>query len=229
MEILDTIPFEPDLDTALSELHLERGSPDAKDAEELIEAACRVAKPKAIYDACYIEAKTDDTVTLRGTTFASRVLRVNLEKAHKAFPYVATCGTELDELDIAPEDLIRRFWLDEIKGMALGAAMGHLREHLASEYAFRHLSSQSPGDASHDLWPIEQQKELFSVFGDVETLIGVALTDSFLMIPNKSVSGIYFPTEVSFESCKLCPRAICPNRRAPFDRDLLASYKGGKD
>ncbi|MBC8461851.1 MAG: hypothetical protein H8D67_28105 [Deltaproteobacteria bacterium] len=37
---------------------------------------------------------------------------------------------------------------------------------------------------------IEQQKELFSIFGNVEDLIGVKLTDSYLMIPNKSVSRL---------------------------------------
>jgi hypothetical protein len=48
----------------------------------------------------------------------------------------------------------------------------------------------------------------------------VTLTDSFLMVPTKSVSGIVFPTEVSFESCRLCPRSDCPGRRAKYDPNL---------
>ena len=47
----------------------------------------------------------------------------------------------------------------------------------------------SPGASEKYVWPIEQQKELFSLFEYVEKLIGVKLTDSYLMIPNKSVSG----------------------------------------
>jgi len=58
----------------------------------------------------------------------------------------------------------------------------------------------------------------------VKDLIGVELTDSFLMIPNESVSGIYFPAEVRFETCQLCPREICPGRRAPYDKNLLQAY-----
>ena len=69
-------------------------------------------------------------------------------------------------------------------------------------------------------WPITQQQQLFSLFGDVEAKIGVRLTDSFLMLPMKSVSGVYFPTETSFESCRLCPRKVCPGRRAPYDPKL---------
>ena len=50
--------------------------------------------------------------------------------------------------------------------------------------------------------------------------LGVRLTDSLLMIPSKSVSGIRFPTEQTFASCQLCPRAGCPSRQAPYDATL---------
>jgi len=46
------------------------------------------------------------------------------------------------------------------------------------------------------------------------------------MVPVKSVSGILFPTEESFASCQLCPREVCPGRRAPYDPDLYdAKYR----
>jgi hypothetical protein len=48
----------------------------------------------------------------------------------------------------------------------------------------------------------------------------VELTDSFLMVPNKSVSGLRFPTETSVENCQLCPREVCPGRRTPYDPKL---------
>jgi hypothetical protein len=34
------------------------------------------------------------------------------------------------------------------------------------------------------------------------------------------VSGIFFPSESGFESCQLCRRDPCSERRAPFDADL---------
>ena len=52
------------------------------------------------------------------------------------------------------------------------------------------------------------------------TAIGVKLTESYLMEPNKSVSGIRFPTEERFESCMLCPRQDCPGRRSAYDPEL---------
>jgi hypothetical protein len=78
----------------------------------------------------------------------------------------------------------------------------------------------NPGSGDARLWPIGQQRPLFELLGDVEAAIGVRLTPSFLMVPNKSVSGILFPTEVRFESCQLCTRENCPRRRAPYSGEL---------
>jgi hypothetical protein len=142
----------------------------------------------------------------------------------RVFPYIATCGREADEAPLPSDDMMAPFWLDTIKGMALGAAGEALRDHLSRTYAVGRMSSMNPGAGPHDLWPIEQQSQLFSLLGDVEGRIGVRLTDSFLMIPNKTVSGIYFPTEITFEACKLCPREVCQGRRAPYDEALSKSY-----
>ena len=61
---------------------------------------------------------------------------------------------------------------------------------------------------------------MFELLGDKAGEIGVRLTNSFLMIPNKSVSGMYFPTEWDYDNCRLCPRDACPSRQAPYDRNL---------
>jgi hypothetical protein len=70
-------------------------------------------------------------------------------------------------------------------------------------------------------WPLAQQRPLFQLLGNAEVAVGVHLTESCLMVPNKSISGLRFPTETSFESCQLCPRPDCPNRRARYDAELF--------
>ena len=52
--------------------------------------------------------------------------------------------------------------------------------------------------------------------------IGLELTDSCLMLPYKSVSGIAYETEATFENCMLCTRENCPTRRAPYDASMGA-------
>jgi len=228
MKILDNIPFELDIDSLLSCLHIDKESEDAKDIQDLVETVAPIAKPKAVYKVSYIQSKDYDTVKIGGVIFSSRVLRVNLDKVERVFSYIATCGRELDEIISPSDDFIRQYWLDTIKGMVLEAGVKYLKGYLKRKYALGDTSSMAPGAGGQDLWPIEQQKQLFSLFGNVEDLIGVKLTDSFLMIPNKSVSGLCFPTEIRFESCQLCARRICAGRRAPYDKNLLESYHKGE-
>lgn len=225
MEIMNHIPFELDVDILLSQLRIEKESQDEADVLQLVDTVAPSIRPKALYKVAYIDDKGLDTVVIEGVTFSSRILRLNLESAEKVFPYVATCGRELDEVDLPNDDFMMPFYLDTIKGMALDASIDYLCNYLKSKYRLGQTSSMNPGSATEEVWPIEQQKELFSLFGDVERLIGVNLTDSYLMIPNKSVSGIYFPTEKSFSSCQVCPRNGCRGRRAPYDATLLQEYK----
>ncbi len=51
------------------------------------------------------------------------------------------------------------------------------------------------------------------------------MTDSCLMIPIKSVSGIFFPNADKFESCQLCEREHCQGRRAPYSEELVRKYE----
>jgi hypothetical protein len=164
-------------------------------------------------------------VTIDGVTFTSRVLRKNLDKAERVFAFVATCGRELDELEIDADEFLAGFWLDTLKATSLLESIRYLNDYLDRTYALGRTSSMSPGSGDVSVWPIEQQKELFSLLGDVTGAIGVELTPSYLMVPNKTVSGIRFPTEIDFRTCQLCHREDCPSRVAPFDRALWESIE----
>ena len=224
MEVLDNIPFRLDVETVLKQLHQNKGNKYiGAIVQELIDIVCPIAKPKAIYKVSYVENKNGDSLYIDGVRFTSRVLRVNLDKVERVFPYVATCGRELDEIAIPSDDYMKYYCLDVIKEMTLRSAISYLTDYLTRNYALGQMSRMHPG--SLEDWPITQQKELFSIFGNVEDLVGVKLTESFLMIPIKSVSGICFPTEIRFESCQLCPREICHERRAPYNSDLVRKYK----
>jgi len=229
VEILTDIPFELDLKAFSERLHVEPGSADAAELADLLDNARAVGSPKAVYKESYVEARGDGTVTLDGVTFTSRALRANLDGVERVFPYLATCGNELDRIPLPPGDMFKAFWLDEIKATLLGFSADHLRACLDRRFALGKTSTMSPGEGEVSVWPIEQQAELFSLFGDTEGLIGVELTDSFLMVPNKTMSGIRFPSEIDYRSCQLCRREDCPGRAAPFDRALWESVQRGTE
>ena len=223
MQVLDQCPFVIEADEVLRRAGLD-GVADGLECEvqALVTAARTVGKPKAVYDVVYVEEKTADSVRIGGVQFESRVLRINLEEVERVFPFVATCGTELDQLSVDNGDMLLGYCLDTIKEMALRRAAACLHDHLKSTYALGRTSTMSPG--SLEDWPITQQRELFALLGDVAGLVGVRLTESLLMVPPKSVSGIVFPTEVAFESCQLCPRERCDSRRVAYAPELAARY-----
>lgn len=190
--------------------------------QTLLEVAKPLISAKAIYKVCYIEKKFEDTVIIEGIRLKSRVLSKNLEKVGRVFPYIVTIGTSLEQRADASTDLLEKYYLDKIGNMALSEARNHLEGHLCSRFALDGLSFMSPG--SLEDWPIEEQRALFSVLKGAEDSIGVRLTKSLVMIPRKSVSGIYFPTEVTFHSCQLCPRQNCEGRKARYNGDLAKEY-----
>lgn len=218
--ILDRIPLQFNLDELSKYLHLREDSSRRENLQSLVTQAQAIARPKVLYKVAYVASRGDDYVVIDGTRLDSRVLRVNLEGAHRTFIYVATCGREVADWAKAQSDMLQRFWSDQICQMILVQAIQALRQHLAEQYHPGHVSFMNPGSLPD--WPIQQQTALFSMLGNVEESIGVRLTQGLLMEPIKSSSGIYFPTEATFESCQLCLREECPGRRAPYDPDLYA-------
>ena len=202
----------------MAKYRIEPGSDNAMAFEELVARVQAAGKPRAVYEVVYIDEKGDDWVVAGGVRFTSLALRRNLDQAERLFPYVVTCGREVDSV-LRPEDGIRqKAWLYVLKSELVGAAVGQVAEHIAKHHLISHLSSMNPGSGDAAMWPLAQQKELFSLLGDVEGQIGVRLTESCLLVPEMSVSGVMFPTETDFQSCQVCHRERCPNRRAAFSQ-----------
>jgi hypothetical protein len=227
METLTEIPFALDEVTLMKQAHVEPGSDDAKELRAVMDIAVKVGKPKAAYTLSFVEARDGDTVELGGISFTSRTLARNLESSERIFPMVATCGHEMDEACPARVDMVKEFWWDLIKSELLVAANKHLNEHLHRKFRLGKTAVMRPGSGDASVWPIEQQQGLFALLGDVEQAIGVRLTDSFLMVPNKTTSGILFSTEVDFRSCEVCHRENCLSRHAPFNQQLWEEIQNG--
>ncbi len=222
MEILDNIPIHLDAEEVLKELHLGEKKGYSDIVQELVELASSIIQPKAIYEVSYVDNKNNDTVDIGGIKFTSHVLRVNLAKIGRVFPYIVTIGKELEGKEASLDNLLKQYCLDAIGDEALSLIEQYLEDYLKKKYKLGQISSMSPGSLKD--WPITQQKQLFSIFDNVEGSIGVKLNPSLLMIPRKSESGIYFPTEVKFYSCQLCSRERCMDRQAPYDKNLAERY-----
>lgn len=212
--VLNNFPCEIDFDALLDKLHMKQESSYSAELERMATEAQLLARPKIMYKEAAIEVRGDDFVVIDKIKFTSRLLRENMEEALKAYPFVVTCGTELEAWSKQYEDYFANFCADAIKEMALRSAINMFEAHLDKEFGLGHAVNMNPGGLAE--WPITEQIHVFDLLGNVEELIGVRLTESCLMLPIKSVSGIRFPKEGAFENCQLCPREKCPNRKAPY-------------
>jgi len=181
---------------------------------EMMDQANTLARPTALF--CVSPVAADGSIN--GVFTGSALVRERLSGRSRCFPYIASCGTALEEWSRQYRgDFLLEFWADEIKKRFLlqgfRAWSAYIREHYRTT---GHVAALNPGSLPG--WPISGQAELFRILGGrefVEEAIGVTYSDTFLMLPSKTISGICFESEVFYENCQYCPLTDCPNRRAP--------------
>ena len=213
------IPLELDADSVIKFLEF-RGSNERLEsvALELIDKAASIARPKGIYMVLQAHRIDRDTVDVSGVRFTSRVLSKLVDIPKTVYPLIATIGPELDDLTAPPRDMWQNLCLDTIKTIVLISGIEYLSGYLKDKYSLDGTAYMNPGEI--DDFPISQQVPLFSLFNGAEKQIGVSLTKGGVMKPIKSRSGIMFPDDTGFLSCRLCTQPRCPGRRAAYDPEL---------
>jgi len=225
MVALVDIPFNIDVNQSIKRLGIRPGTEHVRNFRSLASKVREIGRPKVLYKVSYIDRRSADSVTIDGVRFTSLALRKNLDAVQRVFPYIATCGTELDTIEIAQGDLLKKSWIAFLKQNLFLAGMEYLQGHINKRYKIPKLASMNPGAGDASVWPIEQMEQLFTLFDEdeVERLIGVRTTKNHIIVPDMSIAGILFPTKIDFYSCQLCHREKCPDRRAPFEKELWES------
>ena len=214
VKILSLDKPQVSLDALLSALKVGHDDEDIELIKRMLGEALSIAKPAAMY-AAYEPEISNGIIYINGTCFDWPFVYEKLHSQRTVVPYVATCGVAVDGWSKAYTGIFDQFIADTIKYLLLGQIMEVLHKETALLYdPKKSASSINPG--SLEVWPINGQGPLFKALGGVTDDIGVRLEESFLMVPNKSVSGIFFETEEHYDNCMLCPRENCPNRRAEY-------------
>ncbi|MCD8140337.1 MAG: hypothetical protein LUE17_11265 [Planctomycetaceae bacterium] len=218
------IDFVPDRQDLLRRLSLDETSEEAEDFFALLDRLTPVGKPKAAVLHATVDVADPETgrVVVGGVEFSSTLLAGHLKDQTEAWPHLATCGRELYDAVQAIPDPFERYWGEEILEAALAQARAAMLQHLEKEHHVGKIASMGPGSLIE--WPISQQEPLFRLMAEGVAFTGIELTKTMLMLPNKSISGILFKSEKDWESCVLCPRQKCPNRRAEYDPDFAMAH-----
>jgi len=204
------------------------------EVDDLIAEAEQIAMPKAYVLPATIDELEEDHVVLSGVMFPSTLMPQQLkylfekEDRPTLFAYTLTCGQELHKWFLSQTDFLLQGVAEDITIRYLGLIGNAMREYVSGTcMPGKHFSAMNPGSLPN--WPISQQRPLFALLGDVMGEIGVELTESFLMLPVKSVSGLLFEAAEHYTNCSLCPRDGCPHRRDPFDAVLyMEKYNLGE-
>jgi hypothetical protein len=214
------IPVEMDIPSVVTRMTFRGGDGRFDDmVRELAEKARAVARPRAVFRAATVHCATRDKVDIDGVLFTSRILGKMFHENETVYPFIATVGTELDELRFPSREMMKNFSLDAIKTVILISAVEYLSNYLKETLSLKSVAFLNPGELED--WPISEQKQLFALFEGAEKEIGVSLTTGGAMNPIKSRSGIVFPDETGFLSCRLCTQTKCPGRRAPYDAGVV--------
>ena len=220
--VLKDIPFNLKKDDVIKQLNLRKDSERIKTiVGELTELVNIHAVPKAIYKRSVASNEGRD-IRVDGVELISWVPTLVFRPDELVYPYVATCGLEIDLVQIPKTDFMKHYIMNQIKQILLFFTSEYLQNHLIQAYKLKQVTHIGPGEA---LGPTSQQKQLFDIIGDVEGEIGVRLSDHNLMIPEKSSSGILFETAVRLERCQLCPDAKCEARRTAYEPKILLSHR----
>ena len=194
--------------------------------EDEIEAILSIAKPLLTPKVLYGEFDVihrDDHIEISDQKFYDPKLLNRVSDVKKIYPYLVTCGTELDNEDSLKGDMLADFWLDALKQMGMDRAFNYVRTHIKTSSNIDKLYSINPGsDTCGEGWNIEDQKILFKIFGSNAADIGVTLNTSYLMSPNKTVSGFMFKSDKDFVSCQECKNINCSNRRMIHDGAIVS-------
>ena len=186
-------------------------------AQEVIDEASDLLDLGAVYDVLSVKDFHHKTIELEdGATFEGPLPARALAGSEKVALAVCTIGPALEERmkQLFAEDPMRAMALDGAGVAALrkvsDAVIADVRQ-MAEEYTWGSGMRAQPGQEG---WPIQQQKVLFQHLPAEQ--IGVRLTDSYLMIPQKSVSfviGMGPDMRPDAVACDFCSkRNRCPWR-----------------
>jgi hypothetical protein len=157
-----------------------------------------------------------------GVQFATgSLITKRLSKSRSLALFVATIGPELEQWSrqlIAQGDFLRGYIVDAIGSDLVEQAADCLERKLGENVqplGWKITSRYSPGYCG---WSVAEQHKLFSFLP--EKFCGITLTESALMIPIKSVSGVIgLGPNVEREDyeCSICDMEDCFRRRETVD------------
>jgi hypothetical protein len=182
-----------------------------------IEVAYKLIEPSSSFIIKKTEKIQPPHTFLEGyLIFTSKTISQLVSKCYEVIIFLITIGNRLEE-EVSQlmegGEVLKATILDAVGSEAAEKTADSLEEHIRN-IALAHNAEISlrfsPGYCD---WDISEQEKIFNAL-DSDSL-GVDLTEGYLMVPQKSISGIIGIGDnvANFNPCRLCKRENCPFRR----------------
>lgn len=206
------LTYQPDTERILQRLHVKPDSRKAEVCLRMLGEIPSIVQPKGVWRECVVEHVDEHGMVINGITFCGELFWGRIEEGQTLYPYIVTCGREvLPWYDRYRANMLHQFWAECMMEDAMNCAYDAVRASIGEKIKNKNVCDWNPGSLPE--WPLEEQRKLFAILGEGSKNIAVELTDQLLMLPEKSLSGIYLESGESFHNCKLCSKANCINRR----------------
>lgn len=147
-----------------------------------------------------------------------------VKEATRAALFLCTAGEEFTRMTNQLNeqgDIMEAYILDAIGSLTVEKAMDTIQQQLKSEMAAKGWKISNRYSPGYCNWPLSDQKPLFELIGNQPT--GIQLSDSCLMTPRKSVSGIIgIGANLKHHEygCITCSNATCIYRKILHETNL---------
>lgn len=188
--------------------------------EECIAKARALARPEVVSVKKKVLKSGGGSVRLEGgTELSGKALSSYIKDSRQACLFLATIGGGLENAAtgwMKKGDHLRGYLLDSIGSFAVESLAENFERLLRSSCAAKNMSVSMRLSPGYCDWPIEEQAKLSRVIGFSDA--GVRLTESFMMVPRKSVSGLVGIGPKGLFSgtksqCVICDKNECGYRR----------------
>ncbi len=153
-------------------------------------------------------------LTLSGETFhLGKIVTAALEKSNRIALFIGTCGNKVEDYSrqLMKEGHALEGYIVDLIGSEIAENIAeYIHKEVENDMASQGLKITNRYSPGYCKWPVSDQQQLFRLLG--ESNCGVNLTDSSLMIPVKSVSGIIGigqEVENAGYSCDICETDHC--------------------
>lgn len=183
--------------------------------DDVLMHAAAICRPKIMFGICSGTVLSPARVEAEGLVFhPGKIIADSLAGADRFCFFTATAGTEYENWRNGfrkSGDLVMEFIADAVGSVLAEACSAKVEEYLGDMLDVPFTYPYSPGYCG---WRLTDQKLLFSLFP--HRPCGIELTDSCLMYPIKSVSGIIGIGENVIRrpyGCAICTLKSCYKRR----------------